>query len=834
MKRIATIAMAGVLSMYADAGSRIVEDFNNHWFFHLGDEPKAEAPDFDDAGWQAATLPHDWSVALPFTTEEAGGCTAFLPGGIGWYRKSFAVPESFKGKVVRIDFDGVYNNADVWINGHHLGQRPYGYAPFSYNLSNCLNFGGDNVIAVRADRSAYMDCRWYPGSGIYRDVKLVVHDPVHVQQYGLFVTTEDNKRVVVRTTVLNGSGQPQNLVLKTDIQEADGKSVGFDTLEIKLDAGETKQVEQGFELAEPKLWNTESPYLYTAQVELEHDGKEIDSSSTSFGIRDIRYDPEKGFFLNGKSTLFKGVCLHHDGGCVGAAVPDGVWERRLRILKESGCNAIRTAHNPPSEAFLDLCDRMGFLVQDEAFDEWFNPKDKKYNFNQQVADERTLGYSEHFGEWAERDIKAMVLRDRNHPSIVMWSIGNEIEWTYPGYGYATGYWDGPRKAEYYWDEPPYSLDELKERYEEKKHEQGAHVLAEQASDLARWVKEVDTSRPVTANLVMPSIGHFSGYADALDIVGYSYRTVNYDWGHRHFPGKMIMGTENWVQWDEWKAVLEKPFIPGIFLWTGVDYMGESTEWPQRSSSCGMIDTAGFPKANYWFFKSFWNDEPMVRIATQPLEGSNYLLKDGVVIENPEKPRERTWGWPDVVEHWNHTEGQTVYIELYSNCEETELFLNGRSLGTRRLADCGDRLMKWAVPFEPGELKAIGRNGGKTAAEQVMKTAGSATTVRLDVDKHTLNSDGRDVVHCVAQLLDADGNPVRHMEQEVRYAVEGNASNIGVDNGWSKSTQSFQSDTCLTKNGRCLMVLQAGVEPDEVVVSVSSEGLEGDRAVLTQN
>ncbi|VGO17565.1 Beta-galactosidase BoGH2A [Pontiella desulfatans] len=825
-----------MMSMSVNAGRR-VEDFNRGWKFNLGNVPEAKAAAFDDSGWRGVKLPHDWSVELSFTNN-AGGCTAWLPGGIGWYRKTFMVPAASQGKTVRVDFDGVYNNSDVWINGRHLGHRPYGYTPFSYDLSEHLDYGGENTIVVKADRSRFMDSRWYPGSGIYRNVKLVTLNKVRIKQHGVFITTPEvtSKCAIVQMDVTLENAV-DGTVLKTVVIDPAGNQVADGLCEVVPDEL-THQVSRiTLHVSTPRLWDVDSPNLYKAVSSVLVGGQVVDECETVFGIRSIRYDAEEGFFLNGKNTLLKGVCLHHDGGCVGAAVPDGVWERRLRILKEGGCNAIRTAHNPPSEEFLDLCDRMGFLVQDEIFDEWFNPKDKKNNFELKEEDERTLGYSESYGAWAERDLKAMVLRDRNHPCIIMWSTGNEIEWTYPGYADATGYWlpENKGKIDYYWDEPPYSLVELKQRFLESKERQGKFVLAHQAADLSRWVKELDTSRPVTANLVMPSVSHFSGYADTLDIVGYSYRTVNYDWGHRHYPEKMILGTENWVQWEEWKAVLEKPFIPGIFVWTGINYMGESAEWPKRGNSSGMLDTAGFKRPNWWFFKTFWQEsEPMVYIATQPLNDSNYLLENGIVVENPARPRTRKWGWPEVSPRWNHGAGEMTYVELYSNCEETELFLNGRSLGVRELATSEDRLLKWAVPFEAGELKAVGRTDGKETASRTLRTAGRPAAVSAVADRSGLRADGCDVAHLEIQMVDANGIPVRHMDQSVRFTIEGDARNIGVDNGSDRSVQDFQSDVCETHEGRCLMVLQAGDAPGPIQVTVSAEGLASAVVALEQN
>lgn len=831
MKKVLLGIFMASSCVFAD---RVVDDFSKDWKFKLGDVPEAKAESFDDAEWRTLNVPHDWSVEHSFTTNETGGCTAFLPGGIGWYRKTFTVPDESKGRIVRIDFDGIYNNSEVWINGHYLGKRPFGYIPFSYDLSEHLNYGGANNIAVRVDRSAYMDCRWYPGSGIYRDVKLVTHDPVHLEQYGLFVTTKGSN-VNVEVTLKNETKADVPVLVKVDLQDADGKSVGFQTLEMFLKPGVPTSGNLAFSVESPNLWDTENPYLYRAEVEVVNRDNLVDSDSTTFGIRDIHYDPAKGFFLNGKHTLIKGVCLHHDGGAVGAAVPDAVWERRLRYLKESGCNGIRTAHNPPSAAFLDLCDRMGFLVQDEAFDEWYNPKDKKYNFNQKVADARTLGYSEAYGEWAERDVKAMVLRDRNHPSIVQWSIGNEIEWTYAGYADATGYWEKENNVNYYWDLPPYSVEKMKELFEVSQKRQGKYILAEQAADLAGWIKEIDTTRPVTANIVMPSVSHFSGYTDALDIVGYSYRTVLNEWGYQHYPEKMIMGTENWVQWSEWKGVLDNEHIGGVFLWTGIDYMGESTQWPKRASGSGMLNTAGFRKPNYWFFKTFWNEkEPMVYISAQRQVESNYLVEDGRVVENPERPRVKKWGWPDVSNHWNFEEGETVYIEVYSNCEENELFLNGKSLGVQKLSEQDDRLLKWMVPFEEGALKAVGKNAGQIVAIQTLRTAGAPTGVRLKLDKEHLDADGRDVVHCVAEIVDAKGRLVRTIPQVVNFSIEGDARNIGVDNGNNASVQDLQTDRAETDEGKVLMMLQAGEQEGTIVVKASVEGLKGAEVRIKQD
>ncbi|WOO39307.1 sugar-binding domain-containing protein [Rubellicoccus peritrichatus] len=808
-------------------------NFNADWLFHLGDIPEAFKTDQDDSSWRQLNVPHDWSAEQSFTQEDAGGSTAFLPGGIGWYRKHFKMPDSASDQITRIEFDGIYNNAEVWINGHYLGMRPYGYVPFSYDLTAHLNYGNqDNVIAVKVDRSAYLDCRWYPGSGIYRNVRLVTVPKVHIPQWGTFITTPiataERAEVSVKTTLSNKEAEDRDVIVKVSLTDSNGNEAGTIETQVNLPADQTQEFEQTIQIDQPQLWNTQSPNLYTARTEISSNGTTLEKSDSVFGIRHIRYDVDKGFFLNGIRTVFKGVCLHHEGGCVGAAVPIGVWERRLRLLQEMGCNAIRTAHNPPSEEFLDLCDRMGFLVQDEAFDEWDNPKDKRHNYNQQAEDEETKGYTRYFSEWSDRDIQAMVLRDRNHPSIVMWSIGNEIEWTYPGYEAATGYWEDDEEADYYLHEPPY--DDAKRRRIFNETDHGEHILAETAARLATRVRELDTTRPVTANMVIPTVSQFSGYADALDIDGYSYRQSVYEYCRERNSKHMIFGSENWAQWSEWKPVLEHEYIAGIFLWTGVCYLGESRKWPVKANHSGVIDLAGFAKPNYHYFRSLWNDEKMVKVTTMPLAKSNYIVKDGVISENPENKRETYWGWPDLRENWNYTEGEEIYVEVYSNCESVELFLNEKSLGIHSISDNEDRIFRWVVPFEAGSLKAVAIN---EKINDDLRTASQPSAVRLEVDRNSIHADTSDVVHCVAQLVDAAGLPVSHTEMEVHFQVDGDATNIGIDNGACDSIQDYKSDKCVTENGRCLMILQAGKSPDTLKVSASSENLETTSLNISQ-
>ncbi|MFC0537756.1 glycoside hydrolase family 2 TIM barrel-domain containing protein [Pelagicoccus mobilis] len=811
------------MAAYASASEspRVTADFNFDWKFHLGDLPEAAKSGFDANAWKDVRLPHDWSIELPYS-EDLAGATAFLPGGIGWYRKRFEVSAGDEGKKIWIEFDGVYTNSQVWLNGVLLGSHPNGYTPFKYDLSEHLNYGGENVIAVRVDRSAYIDCRWYPGSGIYRNVKLVTTSPVHIPQWGVFVSTPhvsgDRATVQIQTDLTNGSPEFEALTVETELV-FDSQVHGVARTSFRLRQGEHYQLRQNIELKNPQLWDVDTPVMYDAVSRVYAGGELVDMVVTPFGARSFRFDKDTGFYLNGRNRLLKGVCLHHDGGLVGAAVPKGVWRRRLEKLKEAGVNAIRTAHNPTSAEFLDLCDEMGFLVQDEAFDEWNNPKDKRHNYNQQEASPLTKGYTEFFSEWSERDLKAMVLRDRNHPSIIMWSIGNEIEWTYQEYQDAPGYW-GENKVEeasYYWTEPGYSIEQIKENFENAP--KGEYNLAETAQRLADWVREVDLSRPVTANLVIPSVSNFSGYAEALDLVGLSYRQSMYDYCRRNYPEMNFLGTENWTRYHEWKPVLEKEFISGIFLWTGISYMGESREWPRRGSRSGLLDLAGFESPSFHMFKSLWSEEPHVYMATQPLEGSPYRWDETTneLVDKEENWAARQkWGWQNVQEHWDFQEGAMIAVEVYTNQSEVELFLNGKSYGVRKLLDTSDHILKWFVPYSPGELKAVAAD-----AKSSIRTTGEFSQISLSADRLELDADAYDVSHFVVQLLDEDGTPIRDGDREVTFEIEGNARLLGVDNGSVLSVQPHKSKRIVTSNGQALMILQSTREASEVTVRARS-------------
>ncbi len=573
----------------AAAGGRIVLDFDDDWRFSKGDFATAMVPAFDDSAWKPVNLPHDWSSDGPFSADYASG-TAFAPGGIGWYRKHFKRDPAETNKLVAIEFDGVYDYAEVWLNGHFLGGRPYGYSSFECMLTPLVRFGADNVLAVRVDHSRFADSRWYTGSGIYRHVRLRLMDKLRIARWGVYVTTPEitlaATTVRTETKIENSTGHEQSLTLQSELLAPDGRSVAeLSTSDTLADATNTTFIQQ-IRFASPQLWFPDSPVLYTLKSRLRSGTAVVDETTTPFGIRKLRFDADKGFFLNGVAMKLKGVCIHHDAGCLGAAVPDKVLERRLRILKEVGVNAIRSSHNPPAPELLDFCDRLGFLVMDEAFDE-FTPGKNKWVTGRNNGEPSHFGYAELFDQWSVRDISDMVLRDRDHPSIIMWSIGNEIDYR----------------------NDPFSHPVLGDEYHPRNPP--AHELVTCARPLIAAVKQLDTTRPVTAALATVAMSDTVGLGEMLDAVGYNYQESRYPADHAKYPKRFIYGSENSSGWMQWLAVRDNDYVGGQFLWTGIDYLGEAGRWPNRGSRAGLLDLCGFKKPLALFRQSLWSAKPMV-------------------------------------------------------------------------------------------------------------------------------------------------------------------------------------------------------------------------------
>ncbi|MGA9637526.1 glycoside hydrolase family 2 TIM barrel-domain containing protein [Flavobacterium sp.] len=805
-------------------------DFNFNWNFKL--ENKA------NSNWKKINLPHDWSVESSFDKIHGEGATGYLPGGIGWYKKNFILKPN-QNQTSYILFDGIYNNSELSLNGKKLGEHPYGYSPFYYDLTNYLSNKGTNEIKVKVDRSRYADSRWYTGSGIYRNVKLITKNNLHIPIWGTFITTPEvtsqESKVHLEINVKNNFNKEESFDVITTFLDANGQKVTEQTTKGTVASKKETKFSINSTIKNPKLWDVVNPNLYTAQIRIVQNGKTVDENITKFGIRSIKFDANTGFYLNGQNMKIKGVCLHHDAGLVGAAVPKEVWRRRFEKLKEAGVNAIRISHNPGSDEFISLCDEMGIMVQDEFFDEWDNPKDKRQNMKEQSVDYITRGYVEHFQEWAERDLKNTMLAHRNHPSIIQWSIGNEIEWTYERNAQATGFFNNMDwSGNYFWSLPPNSIEKIKENLRTLPREK--YDIGATAKKLAKWTKEMDTTRYVIANCILPSSSYESGYADALDMIGYSYRRVIYDYGHKNYPKLPIMGTENVAQWHEWKAIMERPFISGTYLWTGIDYLGESNKkWPKKGTDSGILDYAGFEKPSYHMMKSLWNDAPELYIATQTTDKSIYKIdeKTGEPVEKKKDAWQNyLWVWHDVNEHWEYNPGQSTIVEIYSNCDEVELFLNNRSLGKKKLADFEDHIYKWAVPFEAGKLTAKGNKTGQYITTERI-TPSQAYSIQLTTDKTILKNDGYDIAHIVAQIVDKNNNPIKSINPEITFSVNGNVKVLGIDNGAVDNVQDFQSNKIVMSKGRCLLIVQSKKDlPLMTTIIAKTKNLESNTIKLT--
>ena len=767
------------------------------WRFTLGDPAGAERPGFDDRRWRRLDLPHDWSIeGTPAQDAPGGGRMGFFPSGIGWYRKAFRLPAGAKGREAWLEFDGVYMNSDVWINGVHLGRRPYGYSSFAYDVTRRL-VPGVNVVAVRVDNSLQPNSRWYTGSGIYRHTWLELVAPLHVGHWGTYVTTPSadsaGADVVVRTRVENAAAAAQTGALRAVVLDGAGREVGRTETPFTLAAGAQTELAQRLRVASPQLWSPQSPTLYVLRTEVVAGGRVADAAATPFGIRTIAWDQDRGFLLNGRPVKLKGVNLHHDGGGVGAAVPERIWERRLEVLKAMGANAVRTSHNPPAPEFLDLCDRLGFLVMAEAFDEW-------------TLGKVPHGYHEYFAEWGERDVADFIHRDRNHPSIVLWSAGNEIG--------------------------------------EQSTPDGAQVLRK----LVDVFHREDPTRPVTTgndNIVADGHPATLAFLGAEDVVGYNYvdrwherRELFAEQDRHDHPEWKMIGTESGTVFQSfdgrpslgndpalvrpnytsgmmeaerrWKWIAMHDYFAGDFMWTGVDYLGESF-WPFTGFGSAPVDITGHPKDSWYFWRSWWTDAPVLHLLPH-------------------------WNWPG-------REGQVIPVLAYTNCNTVELFLNGKSYGAKSLefpaqgtsggwntyalpvvrATTNDLHLSWDVPYAPGVLRAVGRKrDGSACAETEARTAGAPAAIRLAADRDTVEAVPGDVAQVSFEIVDSAGTVVPTADNVVRFAVAG-GSVLAVESGNLQDHDPYQSDRRHAFEGRGLAILRA-TQPGAMRVTASADGL----------
>jgi beta-galactosidase len=801
------------------------------WRFSCGDFPAAISSQFDDQDWRVLDVPHDWSIeATPNPDNPAQAGCGYFPGGIGWYRRQIEIPSDLGTRHVLIEFDGVYMNSEVWCNGHFCGVRPYGYSSFCYDLTPFIKAGEPASIAVRVDNSRQKNSRWYSGSGIYRHVWLTLAAPVRVDHWGTYVTTPrvESDAATVRCEVMLVNDTPDDV--SVDVTATVQNT--FKSACCTLPPVSRQAVALELTLDNPRVWSPDTPELYTLQIALDVDGQGVDRYDTRFGIRTIRFDATDGFFLNGRSIKLKGVNEHHDAGCLGAAIPDDVLRRRLRILKQMGCNAIRIAHNPASPTLLDLCDEYGFMVVEDAFDEW---KDGKTPF----------GYQLYWDQWWERDLTDMIRRDRNHPCIVMWSVGNEIK-------------------------------EVREGRPE-----GLPIMR----DLQALCHREDPSRPMTCGCCNSRETLAAGYARYMDVFGYNGGgggCFDYEKDHAAYPAlpmfasehphtlqtRGVYRTKTWyrdlqrnpdnVRWyrsprgeansldltsseqkdrplldlmhipdltetevfdgvdphyqssygnavvrmsifDSWYRTRTLPFFCGEFRWTGFDYLGECYRWPAKSWNFGIIDLCGFPKDAYYFLQSQWTPKPMVHVLPH-------------------------WTWPGL-------EGTVIPVIAYSNCERVELFLNGTSLGVREMDDAR-MFARWDVPYAPGELKAVGMRSAERAMGNgddpvtcVHETAGAAARLRMTCDEKFVRADRTGIGHLEITIVDADGRRVPHANPSVTVTVEGPARLIGLENGDPIDSTNYKLNHRKAFNGMLLAIMQAGDTQGTITIKAQADGME---------
>lgn len=809
----ALVATASAATVGPSSERRI--SFNDGWRFLNAPAEGAEKPEFDDSQWREVRLPHDWAIEGPFDPKLNPHTGALPISGTGWYRKSFTVSEDLKGRFLTIEFDGAMSNAHVWLNGEELGERPYGYISFAFDLTPHLRFSGQkNVLAIRLTPEDHAS-RWYPGAGIYRNVWLTITGPLHVEHWGTYVTTPEvisaKANVVVKTQVRNRMSQAAGVKLRTSILDESGRQLTQAEATSSVPAESAQVFTTSLSIANPQHWDIDHPYLYTVASEvLDHD-RVVDRYLTSFGVRTVQFDKQKGLLLNGRQLKLHGVCLHHDLGALGAAVNRRATERQLQIMRAAGVNALRTSHNPPSPELLEYADRLGFLVMDEAFDMWRIPKVPN-------------GYSKYFEEWSERDLRDMVRRDRNHPSIILWSIGNEVM------------------------------------------EQGQPDGWEQARRLTKFFHEEDPTRPTTSAFNNWQGAIRNKLADEVDIPGFNYQPMHYAEIMKDHPNWIIFGSETascvssrgtyhlpiekyqkhpslqlssydiiappWAYCPDVEFHYQDlyPNVFGEFVWTGFDYIGEPTpyfdrhateaDWPARSSYFGMVDLAGFPKDRYYLYQSVWSTKPMVHLLPH---------------------------W-----NWEGREGQNIPVMVYSNGDEVELFLNGKSLGLKKrfsepvelpvgpnVSVDGKFTTKyrliWQVPYAPGTLKAVAYQNGKQSAMDERRTAGAPAKIELVPDRNVIQADGDDLSFVTVRVEDKDGILCPMAENLVRFDVTGPGSIAGVDNGNAATTESFQADHRKAFNGLALLIVRSrSAQPGQVHVVARSENLKEATATITTN
>lgn len=760
--------------------------FNLGWKFSLSDDPEYKGLDYDDSSWRELTLPHDWSIESA-PSPDLASCTGWFPGGIGWYRKDFEIADTTR--MHHIYFEGIYNRSEVYLNGHLLGKRPNGYVSFGYDMTPYLR-QGRNTLAVRVDHSRSADSRWYTGSGIYRDVYLIETGRTHISPWGVGFAAKNISNESADAEVSVAIDNPiDGLRVLTELKDADGEVVAESE-----DAASSSNLIT-LKVSNPKLWSVKDPALYNLEITLLKDNEPLDRSVTPVGIREIRFDADKGFFLNGENMKIKGVCLHHDGGVLGAVVPERIWERRLKTLKDMGVNAVRMSHNPQAPIVYDLCDRLGLMVMDEASDEWEFPK-RKWLKGWNKGTPGFEGSYDFFEEWIERDVTDMVRRDRNHPSVILWSIGNEVD--YPNDPYSHPILDGTDITQ-----PMYG------GYDPKAPD--AMRIGEIAKRLAACVRSVDTSRPVTGALAGVVMSNQTAYPEAVDVVGYNYTEKRYKEDHEAYPDRVIYGSETRQDYPAWRAVADNDFISGQFLWTGSDYLGESGAWPSRGLGTGLLDFAGDLKPNGYFRASLWSETPVTYIGTYPKRGGRLSMY--------------------ATDNWDYKQGMMIRVVCFTNSPAAALYLNGRQVGEMREKNPENGMIYWDIPYYAGILEAVGYDEtGKRESSYSIATPGEAVAISARSDKEELRKEG-DIAIIEIEVQDENGNRVKRYDGEIGCEVSGGGSLLGLETGNNRDMSDPKAASRKAYRGKLVAYVRADGSGEPIEIKVSAPKLKETKITL---
>jgi beta-galactosidase len=788
---------------------RVRRRMDDNWKFFLGDAPDFAQSDFNDSTWRNVTLPHDWSIEQKIDpAAPTGGPGGYYPTGVGWYREVINTPADWKGKQVQVEFEGVYMDADVFLNGQKLFTHPYGYTSFFVDLTPSLKLNARNILAVRVDNSHQKNTRFYSGSGIYRHVWLEVTNPVHVANWGVFVATTKadsaTASLTAQVTIRNDSAEAQRVTIEDDLVDPQGQTIANISSDLDVPAGAENKTEQKLDITNPALWSPENPQLCQLITHAAVAGKPVDQTTTPFGIRKLAWSVTDGFTINGKSYKLKGGCIHQDNGILGACAFDRAEERKIQILKAAGYNAIRTAHNPPSPAILAACDRLGMMVMDESFDCWGGGKNKQ-------------DYSVYFNDWWQFDLTSMIMRDRNHPSVVFWSIGNEI----PGVFYTK------------W--------------------------ASYAPKMASLIRALDPTRPITNAVAGWPVGSKPGPTDAEnrknaddlvwgteDVVGTNYRMKEHLLEHDQHPDRILISTESSPPLGIPADTLSHPYVVGDFVWTAMEYLGESglgrwffegdpTElletptathpkpgpvsnqsdknFPWHGSPSGNIDLLGNRKSASYLWNINWDAGEKLHLAVRQPTGGRKIIVTG-------------WGWSPTWDSWTWPglEGQPINVEVYSRYPRVRLYLNDKLLGENGVSEQGRFTTNFNVPYAPGTLKAVGLQDGKEAETCQLQTVGDPVAIRLTPDMTAIQADGQGLCYVKVEVVDKDGNPQPNADQSITFHLTGPGSIAGLGNADLKDATPYKGTQCRVFHGQALVILRSSREAGTLDLKASCGGL----------